>query len=203
MANVHQNDDNLIGKRIGRLLQQFRLRHAYAEHRSGLMRAEYERASGSGQTERALKAKIGKAMWDVYAKNVGDLMGKLGEDVRNALVCYNQTERGIWWAYFVEGKSSYDIGEELHVNSRTVQRAVAAMRRDMEMSFSFAGPKVEGEAKTPKWGAQDLADYMRPKASPEYVSAVNDMLERGIVDCDALDFDPAFQEAIRKESDET
>ena len=194
MAN-NQNDVSNIGKRIGRLLQQYELRIQYAQYKSSLMEEERQKASATGKAFKSMQATISRDVWEVYAKNLNTKKSELEEAVGRALMCYSDAEKRIWWAYFIENKSSYDIEGETHLNSRTVQRMIAAMKRDMELKFEQNLPRV-GETDSPRYSASDIASFVRKKPSEEYVSAVSDLLEYGIVDLDALEFDPKFQDFI-------
>lgn len=193
---AQSNDVSNIGRRIGRLLQQYQLRIAYAEHKSKLYEEEREKASASGQGYKTLQATLSQKVWKTYMENLVTKKSQLEAAVREALVCYNEKERKIWWLYFIEQKSSYEIEEIMKLNSRAVQRIVASMKADMELKFEQKLPRI-GEASAPKWSAQELACFLEEKPSDDYVAAIRDMLDYGIVDIDILEFDETFQDYLK------
>lgn len=195
---ANQNDVSNIGKRIGRLLQQYQLRIRYAEYKAKLMEEERAKASSSGNGWKTAQATISQKAWEVYAKNLATKKSELEDAVRKSLICYSSKEKDIWWRYFIENKSTYQIEAELNLNSRAVQRVVASMKKDMELKFEQSLPKI-GEIEAPKWSAVELAQFFEEKPSADYVSAISDLLAYGIVDVDALEFDPMFQKYIKGE----
>lgn len=84
----------------------------------------------------------------------------------------------------------------MKLNSRAVQRIVASMKADMELKFEQKLPRI-GEASAPKWSAQELACFLEEKPSDDYVAAIKDMLDYGIVDIDTLEFDETFQDYLK------
>lgn len=193
---AQSNDVSNIGRRIGRLLQQYQLRIAYAEYKSKLYEEEREKASASGQGYKTLQATLSQKVWKTYMENLVTKKSQLEAAVREALVCYNEKERKIWWLYFIKQKSSYEIEEIMKLNSRAVQRIVASMKSDMELKFEQKLPRI-GEASAPKWSAQELACFLEEKPSDDYVAAIRDMLDYGIVDIDTLEFDETFQDYLK------
>lgn len=194
MAN-NKNDVSSIGNRIGRLIQQYELRIRYAEYKAKLMAEEEKRASASGLDKKAMYAKIARLAWEVYQKNLSDKRDDLLKEIKGALICYNSKEKQIWWLYFIENKSSYDIETETNFNARAVQRTVAAMKSDMELKFESLFHRNSG-LESPNWSAADLANFLTERPSDDYLAAVKDMLQYGIVDLDALEFDPMFQKYL-------
>ena len=192
---ANTNDASTIGKRLGRLIQQYDLRIKYGQYKANLMEQEAKKASAIGNLEKETRAKVSMNAWATYADNLATAKMELAKAIQTALVAYNTTERKIWWAYFIENKSTYDIEDETSINSRSVQRAIAAMKKDMELNFEQKLPYV-GEVESPKWTAQDLAFFLEEKPTTDYLSAIKDMLEYGIVDIDALEFDPDFQDYV-------
>ncbi len=190
------NEENTVGRRLGRLLQQYNLRIAYAKGKRKLYQEEQNNASAKGNSQMALKATIAFKCWEVYETNLTAKREELIEAIQNALIGYNDRQRKIWFAYFIEGKSSYEIADSVvPLNPRLVQRAIAAMKSDMELKFEQKLPEV-GEKVAPKWSASDLANYLSDKPAEAYVSAVKDLLDYGIVDLDALEFDKTFQDYL-------
>lgn len=190
-----KNDVGSIGKRIGRLLQQYQLRIAYAEYKAHLMDEERLKASAIGNAYREMQANISKKAWETYAKNLATKKSELEQAVREALICYNSKQRTIFWLYFIENKSTYEIEDEMRIDSRKVQRTIAAMKADMEMRFEQRLPKI-GEVKSPKWSAPDLAKFLTENPSQGYIDAIQDMLDYGIIDLDTLEFDQDFQDYL-------
>jgi len=186
------NEETSVGKRIGRLLQQYALRIAFAEGKVKLYDEEQANASARGSGVKTLRASISRNCWEVYAKNLTTKKTELEEAVKNALVGYSTKQRQVWFAYFIENKSSYEIEEQLSLNSRTVQRMVAAMKEDMDLKFDIRLPKM-GEENFPKFSAKDLAEFLTDKPSEDYINGIKDALDYGIIDLDELDFDPDFQ----------
>lgn len=191
----HKNDEANIGKRIGRLLQQYGLRIEYAKYKANLMEEERKKSSACNQTWKAAQASVSKKAWEVYADNLATKKDELIEAVKGALICYNSKERLIWWLYFIENKSTYEIEEEVKINSRSVQRCIAAMKEEMALKFEQSMPRM-GDTEAPKWSSVDLARFLEDKPSDDYIAAVKDMLAYGIVDVDALEFDPDFQDCL-------
>lgn len=189
-----------VGKRLGRLLQQYALRIAYAEGKIQLYDEEQQNASARGNGVKTLKATVAKNCWEVYAKNLKTKKEELEKSIREALVGYSTKQRQIWFAYFIENKSSYEIEEEQCINSRAVQRMVASMKEDMDLRFDIKVPNI-GEKKFPKFSPKDLAEFLTEKPSEDYVLAIKDLLNYGIVDLDELDFDPDFQGWINSGED--
>ena len=192
---ANTNDASTIGKRLGRLIQQYDLRIKYGQYKASLMEQEASKASAIGNEQKAVRAKVSMNAWATYADNLATAKMELAKAIQTALVAYNTTERKIWWLYFIENKSTYDIEDETSINSRSVQRVIAAMKKDMELNFEQKLPNV-GEVESPKWTAQDLAFFLEEKPTTDYLAAIKDMLEYGIVDIDALEFDPDFQDYV-------
>lgn len=188
-----RNDESNIGQRLAKLYQQYGLRIAYAEYKAEMYEQERESASMRGQGYKALQAQIAKQSWEVYRKNLLNKRGELEEAVKQALVGYSDVQRSVWYAYFMEAKSSTTIMKEVGLSDRTVERMIARMKDDMELKFTASAFKRIGESSKPKWDGNALAEFLEEKPSDEYRKAVQDLLDYGIVDLDALEFDHDFQ----------
>ena len=188
-----RNDESNIGQRLAKLYQQYGLRIAYAEYKAEMYEQEREAASTRGQGYKALQAQVAKQSWEAYRKNLLNKRGELEEAVKQALIGYNDIQRKVWYAYFMEAKSSTTIMKEVGLSDRTVERMIARMKDDMELKFTASTFKRIGETAKPKWSGDDLAEFLDDKPSDEYRRAVQDLLDYGIVDLDALEFDHDFQ----------
>lgn len=188
-----RNDESNIGQRLAKLYQQYTLRIEYAKYKSEMYEQERESASMRGQGYKALQAQIAKQSWEVYRKNLLNKRGELEEAVKQALVGYSDVQRSVWYAYFMEAKSSTTIMKEVGLSDRTVERMIARMKDDMELKFTASAFKRIGESSKPKWDGNALAEFLEEKPSDEYRKAVQDLLDYGIVDLDALEFDHDFQ----------
>lgn len=186
---------NSIGNRLGRLLQQYNLRVAYAEYRSEMYAEEQGKASALGNGYKALQATISKQCWETYAKNLSDKRDELTDAIKTSLVGYNDRQKKVWYAYFIENKTAEAIATEINTVERTVMRMVSVMRDDMEMNFSASLPKM-GDRPSYPWSPTDLANFLTENPTPDYVSAVSDCMSYGIVDADALENDRMFQEFL-------
>lgn len=196
MAN-HEKDGLCIGKRLGRLIEQYELRRAYAKYKAGLMEQERLKASAIGNEYKSMQAKISMEAWTVYETNLHEMEAELMEQIKKALLGYNSTEKNIWWLYFIENKSSYEIESAISLNSRSVQRAIAAMKKDMELKFlSRPRTNAEGQEYKTLFTALDLANFIEEKPSEDYVRAVRDLMQLGFIDLDALEFDGLFQDFL-------
>lgn len=187
-VNVETN----VGKRIGSLLQQYALRIAFAQGKMRLYDEEQQNASARGNGVKTLKASIARNCWGVYEKNLSDKKEELEKNVKEALIGYSTKQREVWFAYFIENKSCYEMEDELNINARTIQRMVAAMKEEMDLRFDFKVPDI-GENKLPKFSPKDLAEFLTDKPSEEYIAGIKDVLDYGIIDLDELEFDPDFQ----------
>lgn len=192
---ANKNDVSTIGNQIGRLIQQYDLRITYAQYRASLMDEERLKASSLGQGRKTLESTVSREAWAIYAKNLTTKRQALIEDVKSALICYNANERKVWWAYFIERKSTYDIAAEIDRDPRAIQRMVAAMKADMELRFEQVLPRI-GEKTSPKWSYAELANFLEDKPSEDYMKAVKDMIDYGVVSVDLLEFDPDFQDFL-------
>ncbi len=186
---------NSIGNRLGRLLQQYNLRVAYAEYRSEMYAEEQSKASALGNGYKSLQATISKQCWETYAKNLSDKRDELTDAIKMSLVGYNDRQKKVWYSYFIENKTAEAIASEINTVERTVMRMVSVMREDMEMNFSASLPHM-GDKPSYSWSPTDLATFLTEKPTPDYVSAVSDCMSYGIVDADALENDRMFQEFL-------
>lgn len=191
-----RNDESNIGMRLGRLFQQYGLRIAYAQYKAEMYEQEREAASARGQGYKSLQAQVAKQSWEVYRKNLITKRRELEEAVQTALIGYSDTQRRVWFSYFMEGKSSTAIMQEVQLSDRTVERMIARMKDDMELKFTDSAFKRIGEATKPKWTSAQLASFLTENPSQDYLAAVQDMLDYGIVDLDALEFDHDFQNFV-------
>ncbi len=194
---AYRNAYNNIGNRLGRLLQQYNLRIAYAEYRSEMYKEEQSKASALGNGYKSLQATISKQCWETYAKNLSDKRDGLMSDIKGSLVGYNDKQRRIWYAYFIENKSADCVADEFSLGTRTVERIISAMKGDMELNFSASLPKM-GDRPSPSWSSAELANFLQESPSPDYLSAISDCLSYGIVDADALENDRDFQEFLER-----
>ena len=169
-----------------------------SEGKAQLYDQERQRASATGNAHKSLQAQIAVRCWATYAKNLTTLKGELEAAIQNALAGYKDKQKRIWWLYFIEDKSVYEIEEAMHLNVRNVSRALASMKADMELKFRVPRPLTQEGRATPKWGARELANFLEENPSEEYVKAVSELLEYGIIDIDALEFDEMFQEFLEK-----
>ena len=191
-----RNDESNIGMRLGKLFRQYGLRIAYAQYNADLYENERQKCSAIGQSYKALQAQIAKQSWEAYRKNLIEKQNEMGEAVQQALIGYSDTQRRIWYAYFLEGKSSTVITKEVNLSDRTVERMIAKMKVDMELKFDGTPFKrAEAEAKA-KWDASQLAAYLEGNPSQAYQSAIQDLLDYGAIDLDALEFDQRFQDYL-------
>lgn len=188
---------NSIGNRLGRLLQQYRLRIAYAVYRAEMYGEEQAKASALGNGYKALQATISKQCWETYAKNLGDKRDELLGSIKECLIGYNDKQRKVWCAYFIDNKSAEAIAADVGAAPRTVERMISVMRSDMELNFSASLPKM-GDKPAASWDANALATFLTESPTPDYLSAVNDCMSYGIVDADALENDRMFQEFLAK-----
>lgn len=191
----YKTDETSIGKRLGRLLSQYALRISYATYKSGLYKEESDNASARGNGYKALQATISQKAWETYAKNLGDKKTELEAAIRKSLVGYSEKQVQIWYAYFIEDKSPNEIEEITNLSTRTIQRSIAAMKADMELKFVQRLPSI-GEKTAPNWSAKDLANFLCKAPTEEYTAAIKDMLDYGVVDTDALEFDYEFQKFV-------
>ncbi len=193
---ANKNDASTIGFQIGRLIQQYNLRIAHANHRAQLMDEERLKASSLGQSRKSIDATISRDAWLTYAKNLANKRTELAEDVKRSLICYNANERKVWWSYFIERKSADQVAQETGFSLRSVQRLIASMKAEMECKFSQIPPRV-GES--PKWSHIELASFLsKGRLSEEYSRAIKDIMEYGIVSTDLLEFDPDFQKSLEE-----
>ncbi len=188
-----RNDESNIGMRLGKLFQQYALRISYAEYKAKLYEQEREAASTRGQGYKALQAQVAKQSWEVYLKNLTAMRAELEEAVKKALIGYSDIQKKVWYAYFMEAKSSTTIMHEVQLSDRTVERMIARMKDDMELKFTASTFKRIGEEIKPKWDATQLAAFLEESPSDDYKAAIQDMLDYGIIDLDALEFDHDFQ----------
>ena len=188
-----RNDESSIGMRLGKLFQQYGLRIAYAQYKAGMYEQERDAASARGNAYRTLQAQISKQSWEVYARNLTAKRSELEDAVRRSLIGYSDVQKKVWYAYFIEGKSSTAIMHEVQLSDRTVERMIARMKDDMELKFSASTFKRIGEEAKPKWEAGQLASFLGGSPSDEYKAAVQDLLDYGVIDLDALEFDHDFQ----------
>ncbi len=191
--SANTNDGSSVGRRIGRLLQQYSIRIAYAEYKAKLYEEEASSASARGNAQKSVKAKVAKITWETYAKNLADKRDNLIRDVRNSLIGYSDKQASIWFAYFVENKTTHEIATSLGVVSeRTVQRMIASMKDDMSIRFETRMPRI-GERPSANFEARELASFLREEPSEEYIAALKDAMDKGFIDVDALEFDYEFQ----------
>ena len=192
----YKDDETSIGRRLGRLLQQYGLRISYATHKANIYSEEEKCASARGLAQKALRAKISANSWGVYAKNLADKRDELKQAIYLSLIGYNDKQKKIWFAYFIDNLSPSEIElQDPSVSQRTIQRVVAAMKADMALRFPSKLPNI-GEKGAPNWNAKDLATFLEEKPSNDYVRALQDALNYGIIDIDALEFDYEFQNYI-------
>lgn len=192
--SCNRNDEGNIGQRLAKLYQQYALRVAYAKYKAEIYEQERQSSSMRGNSARSLKAQVAKRSWEVYLANLNEKKSELESAVKTALVGYNDTQRKVWFAYFFEAKSTDAISAEVDLSGRTVERMIARMKGDMEMKFTSGDVKKPPRQSKPKWSGDDLARFLEDKPSDDYRRAVQDMLDYGAVDIDALEFDHDFQE---------
>lgn len=190
-----RNDESNIGQRLGRLLQQFDLRIAFAAYKAEMYENERSHASMRGMGQKAIQAQMAKNSWNTYRENLLRFRSELIDEVKSSLIGYSATQKHVWFAYFMENKSSTAIAKELGLSDRTVERSVAKLKDDMALKFRYdsAAFRRLGEIPQPRWSAEDLAAFLKEKPSQEYLEAIKDMLDYGIIDLDALEFDHGFQ----------
>lgn len=188
------NIDTSIGRRIGQLLRQYALRINFAEGKAKLYDEESQKASAMGYGKRTIDAAIARNVWQTYAKNLKDVKAELENAVKEALAGYTQQQKIIWWSYFINNQPCPDIAErpDVRMELRTVYRVVKAMRDELELKFKLPVPSEE-RVEIKEWSPIDLALFLEEKPSDEYIQAIKDMLDYGIVDLDTLEFDHDFQ----------
>lgn len=192
----YKNDETSIGKRLGRLLQQYGLRISYATYKAVLYREEEQSASARGNDQRALRAKIAKTSWETYAANLTDKRDELKRAIYMSLIGYNDRQKKIWFAYFIENLTPSEIElREPNTSQRTIQRTVAAMKADMELRFPSKLPAI-GDKEAPNWNAKDLALFLEERPSEDYIKGLQDALDYGVIDIDAIECDEEFQNFI-------
>jgi len=190
---AYKTDETSIGKRLGRLLQQYQLRIAYAKYKASLYEEEAACASSRGMGYKALQATISKKSWETYAQNLTDKKAELEGVLRSCLIGYSDKQKDIWYSYFIDNLSPSEIeSKNPNLSQRTIQRVVAAMKRDMELRFEQKLPRI-GERPAPNWNAQDLGHFLEEEPDEGYLAALKDALDYGIIDIDALEFDYEFQ----------
>lgn len=195
---ANKNDASTIGFQIGRLIQQYNLRITRANYRAKLMDEERLKASSVGQTKRALEATISRDAWVIYAKNLTNKRTELAEEVKTSLIGYNANEKSVWWSYFVERKSAEKVAQETGFSLRSVQRFIASMKAEMECRFNQIPPRME-EIESPRWSHIELAHFLEEKPNDDYIKAVKDLIDYGVISVDLLEFDPDFQAYLRGE----
>lgn len=197
MPKLKSNEQNTIGKRLGRLVQQYDLRISHAKYTAGVYEEEWARLSATNQTQKATYAKVAHNTWKTYETNLAAKREELIKAIQEALIGYNEKQRKIWYAYFIEGLSGREIEDKYNLGYRNVYRMVSAMQEDMSLRFVGKVPDESG-AKTLNWGAARLATFLTENPSNDYIEAVEDALNYGIIDIDSLEFDPDFQDFLEK-----
>lgn len=185
--------ESFIGKRIGTLYRRMDIRIAFATGYSDLYREEAKRYSAMSQTQKAANARLASEIWKAYATNVTDMKNELRAEVRKALLGYTEQEKTVFWMFFIESKTYEEIeaSPEINMSLRTIYRLIKAMRDELDMRF--VPEKYERGASIPNWSSSDLALFLEEKPSEDYLRAIKDCLEYGIIDIDAIETDPEFQ----------
>jgi len=192
----YKNDETSIGRRLGRLLQQYGLRISYATHKANIYSEEEKCASARGLAQKALRAKISANSWGVYAKNLADKRDELKQAIYMSLIGYNDKQKKIWFAYFIDNLSPSEIElQDPNISQRTIQRVVAAMKADMALRFPSKLPTI-GDKEAPNWNAKDLASFLGERPSEDYIKGLQDAFDYGVIDIDAIECDEEFQNFI-------
>lgn len=181
--------ENRIGKRLGRLVAQYRLRIAYGKAKAELYSAEAKKNDRLGRSKQAIEAKASRNVFGVYVSNLEGKLGELLNGIDLALLPYSDLTRQAWKLCYLEGLTIDQIADRLCINARYIQRLIS--RADQAVCKSVG---LEGRESEPpeRWSAADLAAYLTERPSADYVSGIADLLDYGAVDVTFLETDEEF-----------
>ena len=192
-----------VGRRIGQLLRQYSMRIAYANGKIALYEEEQKVNSAMGKVKLSLQAAVAANCWKVYSDNLTDKKEELENAVTDTITGYSQTEKRIWWMFFIDGMSSIDIAKDGSVPlcDRQIRKIVNRMSDEMGMRFNDI-PR-QGATKC-TYSAEQVARYLDENPDESYIQAIEDLMKYGFLDLDCIESDEQlrdFVESGRREGD--